>query len=154
MVTEARVRRRARILAVQALYTMEVADESPRRAIRTAIRLTNEDAPDEEPEELPYGEHLVADVQRDRERIDRLLGGAGSGWRVDRMSPLDLQVLRVAVAELLRRADDLPAPVVIDEAIEVAKEFGGESSPGFVNGVLDAVARELGAVGGDRREER
>ena len=59
-----------------------------------------------------------------------------------------------ASAELLRRAEDLPAPVVIDEAIEVAKAFGGESSPGFVNGVLDAVARELRAVGDDRCEER
>ena len=154
MASEARVRRRARILAVQALYTMEIADESAGRAIRTAIRLTNDGYPDEEPAELSYGEHLVADVQRDRERIDRLLGGAGSGWRVDRMSPLDLQVLRGAVAELLRRAEDLPAPVVIDEAIEVAKAFGGESSPGFVNGVLDAVARELRAVGDDRCEER
>ena len=131
---------------------MEVADVSARVAIRTAIRLSNDGYPDEDPVELSYGEHLVDDVERDRPRIDRLLGSAGSNWRVDRMSPLDLQVLRVAVVELLRGSEDLPSPVVIDEAIEVAKEFGGESSPGFVNGVLDAVARGLASGGNERGE--
>ncbi len=135
---------------MQALYSMQVADVSARVALRTAIRLTNDGYPDEDPDELTYGEQLVDDVERDRSRIDRLLGGAGSNWRVDRMSPLDLQILRIAVVELLRGTEDLPPPVVIDEAIELAKEFGGESSPGFVNGVLDAVARGLASGGNER----
>lgn len=147
MTEDARVRRSARILAVQALYSMEIGDDPSRKAIRTAVRLSNEDASYEDPPELPYGEQLVDDVEQKKAEIDRLIAGAGSRWRIDRMSPLDLQILRVGVAELLSRAADLPAPVVIDEAIEVARDFGGESATGFVNGVLDAVARQIGATG-------
>lgn len=153
MNSEAQVRRRARILAVQALYSMEIGDDPARTAIRTAVRLSHDDASYEDPPELPYGEQLVDDVKRRQTEIDQLLGASGSRWRVDRMSPLDLQILRVAVAELLAKSEDLPAPVVIDEAVEVARDFGGGSSTGFVNGVLDAVARELGAIRGKSRGE-
>lgn len=147
MTEEARVRRRARILAVQALYSMEIGDDPSRKAIRTAVRLSNDEAAYEDPPELPYGEQLVDDVEAKKTEIDRLISGAGSRWRIDRMSTLDLQILRVGVAELLAAAKDAPAPVVIDEAIEVARDFGGESATGFVNGVLDAVARAIGATG-------
>ena len=61
------------------------------------------------------------------------------------MSRLDVQILRVASAELLANREDVPTPVVIDEAVELAREFGGDSSPGFVNGVLDSIARTLDA---------
>ncbi len=122
---------------------MEVGDEPARSAIRTARRMSEEKDGTEEPAEQAYAERLLADVERQRIQIDQLLGGSSTRWRVDRMSPLDLQILRVAVAEFLAATSDLPAPVVIDEAVEVAREFGGDSSPGFVNGVLDAVAREL-----------
>ena len=145
MNTEASVRRLARILAVQALYLMHVGDDPAATAIRIAIRLSNDEEPTEDSPELPYAKKLVGDVDRERVLIDQLLGASGTRWRVDRMSPLDLQILRVAVAELRAGTKDLPAPVVIDEAVEVAREFGGKDSTGFVNGVLDAVARELRA---------
>lgn len=143
MSSDPRVRRRARVLAVQALYLMEMAGTPAATALRTAVHLSGEvDEPVDVPE-LPYAEHLVVEVERNRGLIDRLLGDSGTRWRIDRMSALDLQVLRVAVGELLAPSVELPTPVVIDEAVEVAKAFGGESSPGFVNGVLDAVAREM-----------
>ena len=137
------MRRRARILAVQALYSMDVVGGDTETALRAALRLADHEDEDGDPPELSYASELVGAVDRRRSEIDALLDRAGSGWRVDRMSPLDLQILRVAVAELLARRDDLPAPVVIDEAIEVAREYGGDGSPSFVNGVLDAVARAL-----------
>jgi len=146
MTSEARVRRRARILAVQALYSMEISDDPAATAIRTAVRLSNDDGAYEEVPELAYGEQLVGAVERRRIEIDQLLGASGSRWRVDRMAPLDLQILRVAVAELLAATADLPAEIVINEAIEVARDFGGDDSTGFVNGVLDAVARQLGGL--------
>lgn len=148
MTSEASVRHRARILAVQALYSMEMGDASAAHAVRAAAGLGEETDAIVEAPEMPYAERLVEDVERQKISIDQLVGRSGTRWRVDRMSPLDLQILRVAVAELLEPAEELPTPVVIDEAIEVARAFGGDASSGFVNGVLDAVAREVRRPGG------
>jgi transcription antitermination protein NusB len=63
------------------------------------------------------------------------------GWTVDRIAPLERNILRVALYELLRR-DDVPAEVAIDEAVEAAKELCGAEAPGFINGILGAAVRE------------
>jgi N utilization substance protein B len=150
-------RHRARILAVQALYLMEMGETGP-AAVRTARRLSSDSSADgADSEELAYAEDLVAAVRRLRPEIDQRIAAAGTRWRVDRMAALDVQVLRVAVAELLARRSDVPPPVAIDEAVEIARAFGGEESPAFVNGVLDAVARSLNAppdASAPDREER
>ncbi len=75
------------------------------------------------------------------DRIDPLIESAADNWRLSRMAVIDRLVLRLAVYELL--AAETPAAVVIDEAIELARTFGDEPSPRFVNGVLDAVRRHL-----------
>jgi N utilization substance protein B len=90
-----------------------------------------------------FAEQLVHGVSSHRRGLDRILAGTSEHWRVERMAVVDRNVLRMAVYELVFEADTPPA-VVIDEAIEVAKRFGGEESGAFVNGVLDAVRKALG----------
>jgi len=93
--------------------------------------------------ELPEGarafaKELVLGVARRRAELDALIGEHASHWRVERMASVDRNVLRLGAFELLH--GDAPAAVVIDEAVELARRFGGDRSPAFVNGVLDAVA--------------
>jgi N utilization substance protein B len=82
---------------------------------------------------------LVAAVWSGRSDIDAVLESASTGWRVDRMPPVDRSILRIAVWELLERPDT-PVPVVISEAIRLAKAYSTERSGGFINGVLGKVA--------------
>ena len=106
---------------------------------------TDRHAPDLlEPRATQFTRELVDGVERDREQVDALIERHSEGWTLDRIAPLERNILRVALHELLHR-DDVPAEVAIDEAIEAAKELCGADAPGFVNGILGAVHRE--AVG-------
>jgi transcription antitermination protein NusB len=89
--------------------------------------------------ELAYG---VAAEQAD---LDALIERHAVGWTLDRIAPLERNILRVALYELLRR-EDVPAEVAIDEAIEAAKELCGADAPGFINGILGAAYREEGSA--------
>jgi N utilization substance protein B len=89
-----------------------------------------------------FAERLCAGVHAERDAIDRFIADAAENWRIERMPVVDRNVLRIAIWELLHEADT-PQPVVIDEAIEIAKRFGGGESGRFVNGVLDTVRRRL-----------
>lgn len=71
--------------------------------------------------------------------IDRILSEASSGWKLNRMGKVDLTILRLAVFEM-RYDDDIPVKVAINEAVELAKIFGGDDSPSFINGVLAKLA--------------
>lgn len=105
--------------------------------------LTNRSAPDLLEARTPdFARELVEGVERDREQIDELITRHSEGWALDRIAPLERNILRVSLHELLHR-DDIPAEVAIDEAVEAAKELCGTDAPGFVNGVLGAVHREL-----------
>jgi N utilization substance protein B len=73
-----------------------------------------------------------------------MLAAATEHWSLGRLSRVDLNVLRIAAYELLRHDERVPTSVVIDEAIEIARRFGGEESSQFVNGVLDEIAGRLG----------
>ena len=93
--------------------------------------------------ELPEGartfaKELVLGVAQHRAQLDALIGEHAKNWRVERMASVDRNVLRLGTFELAH--GDTPAPVVIDQAVELARRFGGDRSPAFVNGVLDAVA--------------
>ena len=92
----------------------------------------------------PYAEALVRGVAGDTGRIDALLSGAAIGWELGRMPALDRAVLRLAIFELLDRPE-VPAAVVIDEAVELAKQYSTEESGRFVNGVLATVAADVRA---------
>ena len=84
---------------------------------------------------------LVEGTVRDRPELDELIERHATGWTLDRIAPLERNILRVALHELLHRAD-IPAEVAIDEAVEAAKELCSADAPGFVNGILGTVQRE------------
>jgi N utilization substance protein B len=85
---------------------------------------------------------LVSGTTSELSNIDELLAANAINWKISRMAAVDRNVLRLGIYELTRT--DTPVSVVLDEAIQLARRFGGESSPGFVNGVLDAVAKQVG----------
>jgi N utilization substance protein B len=91
------------------------------------------------PGALAFAKELVCGAMAVREEIDARIAAHARNWRLDRMAAVDRNLLRLAVYELIRT--DTPAQVVINEAVELAHDFGGERSPAFINGVLDAVAR-------------
>ena len=95
-----------------------------------------------EDEVKTFAEELVAGVTRERDRLDAIIAGAAANWRVERMAVVDRNILRMAAFELAHQLDT-PAAVILDEAIEVGKRFGTEQSGAFINGVLDAVRRDL-----------
>lgn len=95
------------------------------------------------PRRLPYIESVVELIDAHGPEIDARLRDALENWRLDRLSKIDRAVLRVAASEMLYR-EDVPPRVSIQEAIRLAEAYGGEESPRFVNGVLDALYKKLG----------
>jgi len=133
-------RRRGRELALQALYGMEVGEPHSSTAARDMWCHFGE------PEEAQrFAAELVDGVLQNRTRIDELITASSEHWRLSRLPQVDRNILRVGTYELLCRAD-VPPSVAIDEAIEIAKRFGSDESPQFVNGVLDHVATSLGVT--------
>jgi N utilization substance protein B len=126
------------------MFAMETADMDPATCIGTFWREFDAD-----PEGRVYADELVRGTASALERVDTLIREASTNWRLERMTRVDRNLLRMAVYELLERSD-IPRAVILDEAIELAKAFGGEESGAFVNGVLDRIAEELGRVDADR----
>ena len=93
---------------------------------------------------LDFARELVAGVTARQPTLDEIVAAHSRNWRVSRMAVVDRNVLRIAVYEL--RETDTPVAIVIDEAVDLARRFGSDTSPAFVNGILDAVARELRAA--------
>jgi N utilization substance protein B len=89
----------------------------------------------------PFAQNLLEGVTNEIAIIDELITKHAAHWRIERMPAVDRNVLRIAVYEMLRT--DTPAAIVIDEALELGRRFAGEESVQFVNGVLDAIRREL-----------
>ncbi len=90
----------------------------------------------------PYALELLQQTMVNKSRIDDLIAQAAINWRLPRIAAADRNVLRLAVCEMLY-IDDVPDEVAINEAVEIAKRFGGDESPSFINGVLDAVRKIL-----------
>jgi N utilization substance protein B len=88
----------------------------------------------------PLTRELAEGVDHYREDLDEEISSHSKGWPVERLAPLDLNVLRVAVYEI--EFTEVPHEVAIDEAVEIAKEYCGADAPGFINGVLGAIVRE------------
>lgn len=132
-------RTRARERALQALYQIDVAAAGIDEALAAFWR--SFEPVEEEVRQLAEG--IVRGVAEHRRKVDEAIETASSNWRLDRMARVDRNVLRLAVFELLQTT--VPVKVVINEAIELGKKFGSESSGAFVNGVLDKVAAGLSA---------
>ena len=88
-----------------------------------------------------FTRELAEGASREQEELDALIERHAVGWSLDRIAPLERNIMRVALYELLHR-DDIPAEVAIDEAVESAKELCSAEAPAFVNGILGAVQRE------------
>jgi N utilization substance protein B len=144
-------RRRAREIALQVLFSLDVnAGLTPVQALAQFWRdFAHEERADEgsgEPdaprEVVLFAEKLVAGTAEHLEELDGIIQRASRNWRLERMARVDRNVLRLATFEL-RYVVEVPAKVVINEAIEVAKRYGAQESPAFVNGLLDRISQEL-----------
>jgi N utilization substance protein B len=91
-----------------------------------------------------FTKELVEGVEVEREELDALIARHAEGWTLDRIAPLERNILRVALHEMIHRTD-IPDEVAIDEAVEAAKELCSAEAPGFVNGILGTVQRKEAA---------
>jgi N utilization substance protein B len=132
-------RHRARETALQILYFWEVGRATPDEAIDSFFALHDPEA--SEPLRA-FASELVRGTIAEVGEIDGLITARSEHWRLDRLAVIDRMILRMAVWEL-RHERDTPAPVVIDEAIELARTFSTDDSVRFVNGILDAIRKDL-----------
>ena len=98
------------------------------------------EAPTEE--DIIYSQEVLNGIEEHEADIDALIDEIAIGWRIERMPKVDLSVLRVAIYEMVYR-DDIPHGVSINEAVELAKQFGGERSSAYINGMLGTLAKRL-----------
>lgn len=132
----------ARAAAVALLYSSDITDKGVVKIVEGGAY------PAEDFEVSEYAEELVRGVAAHRRTIDKYLSQTSENWALDRMPVVDRAILRLAVYEMLFE-DSVPVSVAINEAVELAKAYGGEDeSSRFVNGVLGRIARNLEAAGG------
>lgn len=138
----ARLRRAARLAAVQALYQMEITGRGAGAVAAEFLSHRLVDTPDGEVEaDAVFFEALLSGVVAAQDRIDGAIGRTlKEGWKLSRVDATVRAILRAGGFELIERLD-VPAPVVIDEYVEIAKAFFEGPEPAFVNGALDALAR-------------
>jgi len=131
-------RRSSRILAMQALCQWEIQRDETSPSL--ADFLAEQDASHEA---ASYATKLVQEFWRQRAEIDERIASASVKWELARISPVERNIMRVAIVELL--CNKVPAAVAMDEAIEIGREYGGAESPRFINGVLDAIFKNIQA---------
>jgi len=127
-------RRRARVLALQTLYEVDTVGHPPEE---TLGRLLDQNAVSEEV--AAFARELVAGVLENRERIDAVIARAAPAYPVTQLAVVDRNILRLAIHEVLMN-NETPVRAAINEAVELAKKFGSDSSARFVNGVLGSVS--------------
>jgi N utilization substance protein B len=126
-------RRLGRELALQALYALDINPMDTHRFLATFWE--NNPSP---AEARTFAGQLIEGIISHRVDLDALIKSKAQHWALSRMALVDLNLIRLAAYELLYR-DDIPKKVIINEAIEIAKKFGSEDSPAFVNGILDGI---------------
>ncbi|HEX2696007.1 MAG TPA: transcription antitermination factor NusB [Acidobacteriota bacterium] len=132
-------RRKARESALQILFQLEFNAADPEDIIRGYWE--HQKAADDVEE---YATWLVRGIREGQEEVDGAIQAASEHWRIARMAVVDRNILRIAVFEMLRAKTLVPA-IVINEAIEIAKRYSGEDASVFINGILDAARKTLGA---------
>jgi len=128
-------RHKARLQALQILYQREITGQSVGRILDERSYSTENGEPDE------FCRELAGGVERNLSKIDEMIGLTSEHWTVSRMPTVDRNILRVATYELLFTTD-VPPSVAINEAVELAKTYGGDDSSKFVNGVLGKIAEQ------------
>ena len=137
-------RHRSRQRALQVLYLWDLRKQSIDDAIASFYETLGSEEDEPQPTDHDdFMETLVRGASEHAGAIDQRISAKSEHWRLDRMPAVDRNILRLAIFELSET--DTPAPVVIDEALELARQFSGDESVSFINGVLDAVHREMGA---------
>jgi len=139
-------RRRSRQRALQILFLWDVSRQPVDDAMAAYFETIYSEESRVRPQRDQFLELLVRGAIEHVEEIDRHISRHAEHWRIERMPTVDRNILRLAVHEMM--AFDTPVPVVIDEALELARRFSNEESVQFVNGVLDAVHRDLKQVSG------
>lgn len=132
-------RRRAREAAVQMLYQIDLAADDVERAIELYFQHLGPGGDDA----TELASELVRGCAAHLQAIDDRIREASKHWRLERMARVDRNILRLAIYELLQRPD-VPRRVTLNEAVELAKRYGDENSPAFVNGLLDRIASDIG----------
>jgi transcription antitermination protein NusB len=128
-------RRKARKRALDVLYEADLRAVPIAEALEQYVQRLERP----HPEHLPYAVRLVEGVVEHRDRIDELIASYAEGWTLDRMPPVDRNLARIAVYELLY-VDEIDPPVAITEAVELARQLSTEDSPRFLNGILARIA--------------
>jgi N utilization substance protein B len=128
-------RRKARIAALQVLYEVDGARHEPVRALDSRLR----EAP-LSPSAEEFARKLIDGVLENRAEIDKIISTYAPAWPIIQMAMMDRSILRVALFEILM-GGETPPKVAINEAVELGKLFGADSSPRFVNGVLGSVMK-------------
>lgn len=150
-------RRTARVRAFQTLYGLTFptghSDERLERLFKVSPAFTDPEdlaksAPELPEKDVAFAWELVSGVYARIKELDEAISGFSQHWKVSRIARIELTILRLAIFEMLHMPD-IPLKVSINEAVELAKEFGDGNSPNFVNGILDAAARsvEKGEIG-------
>lgn len=141
-------RHAARERALQTLFQMDVNHMGVEQAMLATAGMLDDSVFD-----VAFYQELLQGVQAQQSGIDQLLAKYSEDWRVDRMPGVDRNILRVAVYELIY-AGDLPHAVVMDEAVELCKEYGTDRSSKFVNGVLAAMLADAEQLRGQAHPEQ
>jgi N utilization substance protein B len=129
-----KARQRGRVAALKALYELDITQHEPDVVITRCLADEQLSAEGEQ-----FAREIVAGVWQHRVELDQLIQQHAPEWPVDQMAAVDRNVLRIAIYEF-RLAHITPLKVAINEAIEIAKSYGSDSAPRFVNGVLGALA--------------
>lgn len=132
-------RQRARMLALQALFEIDSVRHDPEEVVRRRLQAHPLPAP-----AAQLMQDIVFGVLKRQEELDRVIARHAPEWPVEQLAIVDRNILRMAIWELTDPQIDTPIRVVINEAVELGKLFGSDSTPRFVNGVLGSVVRTLG----------
>ncbi len=136
----------SRSIVLQSLFEWDLNNIEKTAVHEALMRNVEEFAPNKS--DTPFMEKLLDGVLQKQSELDLVIEKAAPEWPIDRIAPVDRNILRLGLYELLfADRKEVPAKVAINEAIELAKQFGGENSSRFVNGVLGAVYKEIGEPG-------
>ncbi len=130
------VRHRGRTLTLQALYEADQSGHDPAAVVE---RLAEDERVGDGASSFARG--LVNGIKASRQQIDAFIAGAATQWPIEQLAVVDRNILRIAIYEMLIE-NETPVRVAVNEAIELAKAFGGGSSPRFINGVLGALSAQ------------
>jgi N utilization substance protein B len=137
-------RHRSRRRALQVLFEWDIRRDSVDRAIAHYYDTLYSEESEKKPKPDRFMEELVRGTVSNAAEIDKRIEAKSEHWRLERMPVVDRNILRLAIFELIQNS--VPVPIIIDEALELARQFAGDESLPFINGILDAVHRQQAAA--------